>query len=258
MLMCFTDMETLERAAAAWLVGVPQLAVLNAHNFVDRSLRPGDPVENCFFRIRGVDRCFEPASLVHGVVERYALAETAGERLTRAGFVRIGVDHFARPSDTLAAAAREHRVQRNFQGYTVDSADALLGFGASAIGRLPQGYVQNETAIKRYERCVEAGDFATARGVVFSEEDRLRGGIIERLMCDMSFSSRALAGQRGDLVRAALSCAAQALAEDRDGFLQRTPDGFIVTELGRPFLRTIAARFDAYLPAQEARHSLAV
>ena len=193
-----------------------------------------------------------------GVVERYAMAEAAGDKLTRAGFARIGVDHFALPSDSLAATAREHRVQRNFQGYTVDSADALLGFGASAIGRLPQGYVQNETAIKRYERCIEAGDFATARGVAFSDEDRLRGGIIERLMCDMSFSSGALAGQRADLARAALSCAAQALAEDRDGFLQRTPDGFVVTELGRPFLRTIAARFDAYLTRQEARHSLAV
>jgi len=193
-----------------------------------------------------------------GVVERYAMAEAAGDKLTRAGFVRIGVDHFALPSDALATAARQHRVQRNFQGYTVDPADALLGFGASAIGRLPQGYVQNETAIKRYERCVEAGELATVRGVAFSEEDRLRGEIIERLMCDMRFSSRALQGQRADLARAALSCAAQALAEDRDGFLQRTPEGFMVTELGRPFLRTIAARFDAYLTAQEARHSLAV
>lgn len=193
-----------------------------------------------------------------GVVERYGLAEAAGERLTRAGFERIGVDHFALPSDTLAAAAREHRVQRNFQGYTVDPADALLGFGASAIGRLPQGYVQNEAAIMRYQRSVDAGDFATARGVAFSDEDRVRGGLIERLMCDMTFSSRTLQGLRADLARAALSCAAQALAEDRDGFLRQTPDGFVVTELGRPFLRTIAARFDAYLTMQEARHSLAV
>ena len=193
-----------------------------------------------------------------GVVERYRQAEAAGERLTRAGFERIGVDHFALPSDTLAAAARQHRVQRNFQGYTVDPANALLGFGASAIGRLPQGYVQNETAIMRYQRSVDAGDFAIARGVAFSDEDRVRGEIIERLMCDMTFSSRALEGLRADLARAALSCAAQALAEDRDGFLRQTPDGFVVTELGRPFLRTIAARFDAYLTIEEARHSLAV
>jgi oxygen-independent coproporphyrinogen-3 oxidase len=193
-----------------------------------------------------------------GVVERYHLAEAAGERLTRAGFERIGVDHFALPSDTLAAAARQHRVQRNFQGYTVDPADALLGFGASAIGRLPQGYVQNEPAIKRYQRSVEAGDFATARGVAFSEEDCVRGGIIERLMCDMTFSSRTIAGLPAELARGALACAAQALAEDRDGFLRQTPDGFVVTELGRPFVRTIAARFDAYLARQEGRHSLAV
>jgi len=66
-LMCFTDMGTLERAAAAWLIGARQLVVLNAHNFVDRSLRPSHPVENCFFRIQGVDRYFEPESLVLGV-----------------------------------------------------------------------------------------------------------------------------------------------------------------------------------------------
>lgn len=66
-LMCFTDVGTLERAAAAWLVGARQLVVLNAHNFVDRSLRPSHPVENCFFRIRGVDRYFEAESLVLGV-----------------------------------------------------------------------------------------------------------------------------------------------------------------------------------------------
>ncbi len=66
-LMCFTDMGTLERAAAAWLIGSRGLVVLNAHNFVDRSLRPSHPVENCFFRIRGVDRYFDEESLRLGV-----------------------------------------------------------------------------------------------------------------------------------------------------------------------------------------------
>ena len=81
----------------------------------------------------------------------YRQAETAAAMLEDHGYQRVGVDHFARPSDSLAAAAREGRVQRNFQGYTVDPADALIGLGASAIGKLPQGYVQNEPAIAGYQ-----------------------------------------------------------------------------------------------------------
>ena len=193
-----------------------------------------------------------------GVIERYGQAESAAGFLVQAGFERIGVDHFARPTDALAAAAREHRVKRNFQGYTVDPADALIGLGASAIGRLPQGYVQNASAILEYQRRTIGQGLATERGVEFSEDDRVRGEIIERLMCDLVFASAQLHGVRKEIAREILDCARETIDFDKDGFVAPTPDGFRVTEIGRPFVRTIAARFDAYLASARGRHSIAV
>ena len=193
-----------------------------------------------------------------GLVERHAQAETAAAFLVSQGFERIGIDHFARPGDPLADAARAGRLQRNFQGYTVDPADALIGLGASAIGRLPQGYVQNEAAIGQYRRRVETGGLATTRGIALSEEDRVRGHAIERLMCDLAFSAAALRRDFGSLADALAAPAGAIVAEDHDGLVTPTEDGFVVSERGRPFLRSIAARFDSYLAAQAARHSAAV
>jgi oxygen-independent coproporphyrinogen-3 oxidase len=192
-----------------------------------------------------------------GVLERHAQAELAADHLLAAGYERIGIDHFARPSDGLAAAAREGRLQRNFQGYTVDPADALLGLGASAIGKLPQGYVQNEPAIAAWARATKAGGLAAARGIALSPQDRLRGEVIERLMCDLAFSRRRLGGDASE-VAAVIADAEALLAEDEDGFVEETADGFRITGDGRAFLRTVAARFDTYLPKRPTGHSLAV
>ena len=83
---------------------------------------------------------------------------------------------------------------RNFQGYTTDNADALIGIGASAIGRLPQGFVQNAADLGAYGRAIAAGAFATGRGIALSADDRLRGAIIERLMCDFAVDLDTIAG----------------------------------------------------------------
>ena len=199
-----------------------------------------------------------PEDSLAGVVERYRHAEVAAALLVSEGYERIGIDHFALPHDSLAVAARAGTLQRNFQGYTVDPADALIGLGASAIGALPQGYVQNLTATPAYMRGALEGRLLAGRGVALSHEDRIRRGVIERLMCALDFSESALAGAAPDLRRALAAEARAILAEDAYDFLQPTPDGFRVTEAGRPFLRTIAARFDAYLPKRTAKHSLAV
>lgn len=190
-----------------------------------------------------------------GPVERYHQSSFAAERLLEAGYEQIGIDHFARSEDALAKARRDNSLRRNFQGYTVDSADALLGFGASAIGRLPQGYVQNEAAIARYERLIQMQGSAATKGVAFSDEDRLRGYVIEKLMCDFSFSTKDLGGAPRADVSALTALARQAVAMDDDGFLEAREDGFVVTPQGRPFVRNIAAQFDAYLATQRGRHS---
>ncbi len=199
-----------------------------------------------------------PTEALPGVVERHAQAEMAAYWLGLDGYERVGIDHFARSEDVLAAAAREGRLQRNFQGYTVDPSDALIGLGASAIGKLPGGHVQNEPAIAGYQRAIAEQGLAAVRGIAFSAEDRMRGEVIERLMCDLAFDAEAL-GQRFGEAFAPLADSARAIiADDEDGFVEPTPHGFAVTDRGRPFLRAIAAHFDAYLATRPNGHSLAV
>jgi oxygen-independent coproporphyrinogen-3 oxidase len=198
------------------------------------------------------------AAALPGAAERLAQAAAAHETLVERGYVPIGLDHFARPEDRLAAAARTGRLRRNFQGYTTDQADALIGLGASAIGRLPQGFVQNAPDVGGYGRAIGSGRLATARGIALTAEDRLRGRIIERLMCDFSVDLDAViaAGEAGDGFEAELAALAPLATEN----LLRLDDGkrVTMTEQGRPFVRLAAAAFDAYLAKARTRHSIAV
>jgi oxygen-independent coproporphyrinogen III oxidase len=209
-----------------------------------------------------------------GASERMAQMHAAAETLEECGYVPIGLDHFASPSDDLCRATG--RLHRNFQGYTTDPADVLIGLGASSIGRLPQGYVQNAPEIHAYARAIEGGQFATARGFELSDEDRLRAHIIERLMCDLtvdldaeldaahaaqvSYATHCLAMPFGDL-QPSIGFADELAAVDKlsgMGIVQREDRRIYVSEAGRPFVRLIAAAFDAYLPKDRKRHLVAV
>jgi oxygen-independent coproporphyrinogen-3 oxidase len=192
------------------------------------------------------------------VLDRHAHAELAADFLVSHGYERIGIDHFAMPHDSMARAARAGTLRRNFQGYTVDAADALIGLGASSIGRLPQGFVQNIPSIGNYQRRVLAGELATERGVALTREDEVRAAAIEQVMCGLAFSSQALAEQFGADADPVIAEAATIAQDEEDGFVIPRLDGFAISEAGRPFARTIASRFDAYLPKRAARHSLAV
>jgi oxygen-independent coproporphyrinogen-3 oxidase len=190
--------------------------------------------------------------------ERFEQAQAATARILAAGYAAIGFDHFARPDDSLAVAARQGRLHRNFQGYTADSAAALIGFGASAIGRLPQGYVQNTVATGVYQRQVEANGTAIARGVAFTADDQMRSYAIERLLCDFSLSRADLQARFGESARSLLREMAEVAARDTDGLMAFDGDRLTVTSRGRPFVRSIAAGFDAYLLEGGARYSIAV
>jgi oxygen-independent coproporphyrinogen-3 oxidase len=181
-----------------------------------------------------------------GVVERFAQANRLAHMLTAAGYQRIGLDHFARAGDPLASGP----VARNFQGYTTDQADALIGLGASAIGRLPEGYLQNCVPAADYERRIAERGLATARGVRLTEGDRMRAFVIERLMCDLAFPAAELDRRFGAAAAPLLDEARALLEADRDRLVERDGEGFRITERGRPFVRSIAACFDAYLDAE--------
>jgi oxygen-independent coproporphyrinogen-3 oxidase len=185
------------------------------------------------------------------VVERYAQSRRIARRLEASDYVRIGLDHFAKPGDPLARGP----VHRNFQGYTTDSASALLGIGASAIGRLPQGYVQNAVAAGDYIRRIRDCGLAAARGIELSMDDRVRAYVIERLMCDGTFSRSDIERRFGAAAGPVLADAELLVQSDQGGLVAATADGFRVTEAGRPFVRTICACFDAYMGTEGARYS---
>ncbi|MGQ3209616.1 MAG: oxygen-independent coproporphyrinogen III oxidase [Shinella sp.] len=193
-----------------------------------------------------------------GVVARFGQMQMAAEMLVAAGYEAIGIDHFALPADRLAIAARNGTLRRNFQGYTDDAADALIGLGASSIGQLPQGYIQNMPATGDYLRRVGEGGLAVVRGYSFTAEDRARAWVIERVMCDFGFSFAALAARYPDLAGAIRSEALRFVASDKDGLCRIEGDRFVLTVTGRPFARMVAAVFDAHLSSGRGRHSIAV
>ena len=193
-------------------------------------------------------------AVLPGLSERLEQAQVASETLESLGYQAVGLDHFALPADELSLAARERRLRRNFQGYTVDDADALIGLGASAIGRLPQGFVQNAPDLAGYTRAIAAGRFATVKGLTLSADDRLRGDVIERLMCDLALDLDKFGGGATQFTGEIKALAP--LAEQ--GLLTIEGSRITVTPSGRPYVRIAAAAFDTYLAASQQRHSVAV
>ena len=190
--------------------------------------------------------------------ERWRQAEAAAKVLGEAGYIAVGLDHFSAPHDPLAQALERGRLRRNFQGYTVDEARVLLGFGASAIGDVGGGYVQNTASIGGYVKTIAAGRLGTARGIALSADDRLRRGIIERLMCDLTVDL----GRHCRAFGASTSLLGREVAALRpmidDGLVELRGYEVRVTERGRPLIRVVASIFDQYLEKGAGRHSPAV
>ena len=187
---------------------------------------------------------------------RFAHSRAIADALVAAGYVEIGLDHFALPDDPLARAAGAGALHRNFQGYTTDDAEVLIGFGASAIGRAQQGFVQNEVRIPDYQRALDQGRLPVARGYRYSGEDRLRAEIIERLMCDHRVDV-------ADICRS-FRAAPEKLLESAS-LRELAADGLVAIDGGRvtlmpharPLVRSVAAAFDEHLAAAQ-RHSRAI
>jgi oxygen-independent coproporphyrinogen-3 oxidase len=149
-------------------------------------------------------------------------------------------------------------MHRNFQGYTEDDATALIGFGASAIGELPQGYTQNAAPIHDYKRRIGAGRLATVRGIAVTPEDRIRRAVIERLMCDLAVDLAELCARHQRPVESFDDEIELMRAFARDGLLSLEGRTIRVHEEARPLLRSICAAFDHRLREGPGRHSSAV
>ncbi|WFU80327.1 oxygen-independent coproporphyrinogen III oxidase [Bradyrhizobium sp. CIAT3101] len=166
--------------------------------------------------------------------------------LVAAGYRQVGLDHFALPEDELVLEQKAGRLRRNSLGYSADTCRTLIGLGPSAIGRLENGYVQNEATAGSYSRQIRAGRLATFKGCCLTPEDRVRSAIIERLMCDLEADVPAICAAHGfDPIPILDSAERLALLAD-DGIVD-IKDGLIRVRREHRFLiRCVAAAFDAY------------
>lgn len=166
---------------------------------------------------------------------RFDQARLGYRRLTAAGYIPVGFDHFARADDSLAVAAREGRVNRNFQGFTEDDTPVLLGFGASAISKFPDLIVQNDKRSGPYRDLVEAGQLAVARGVRVDAKEQRRARHIRDLLCN----------GRAHLDAGELAPVRSALSDfEGRGIVAWDDRTLVIRDCGLPYARHVAARFD--------------
>jgi oxygen-independent coproporphyrinogen-3 oxidase len=199
-----------------------------------------------------------PESTLPDLRARFRHQQLAADMLIDAGYLRVGLDHFARPGDGLTVALERREVRRNFQGYTTDPAQTLIGFGASAIGRLPQGYVQNSVPVPQWRAALNEGRLPTARGIALTGEDRLRAEIIERLMCDGMVDLEEVAAAHHAHPSVVAPDLPRLVSLESDGLVRRCGDKIELTPRGRPFVRSVCAVFDRYLTDGPAKHARAI
>lgn len=189
-----------------------------------------------------------------GPQERFAMTELVREKLVAAGYAAIGIDHFARPDDRLALALRNHDLHRNFQGYTDDPSQTILGFGLSAISSFEGAYAQNTTDAPAYRAALAKGEFPVARGCALSEDDIARRDLIQTLMC---YGEVDLSIHAGILFSLPRTLPALAVLQ-QDGLVELGEEYLRITDKGRPFTRVVAACFDPYYEEKPDRHAKAV
>jgi oxygen-independent coproporphyrinogen-3 oxidase len=193
-----------------------------------------------------------------GVRERYAQATTIERELNAHGYASIGLDHFALETDELTRAAKAGTMRRNFQGYTTDVSDALLAFGASAIGEFPQGFVQSARDTLEWSQRIDRNESPVTRGLATTEEDRMRAEVIERLMCDLSVDPSAIAARHGFDASIFADVAEKLEPAVAAGIAEVSGDRISVPAKHRLFLRTVAAAFDTHFVSAPNRHAKAV
>lgn len=190
--------------------------------------------------------------------DKLAILALAIEKLAAAGYVYIGMDHFAKPTDELAAAQRARKLHRNFQGYSTQPDRDLFAFGISAIGKVGGAYIQNVKTLDEYYVKLDAEALPVLRGVEMAGDDFLRRDVIQKLMCNFDLDFAEIERLYGIDFHQTFAPELAALAPlAADGLLEIGPDRLQVTARGRLLVRTIAMNFDRYLreAQQKAKYS---
>jgi oxygen-independent coproporphyrinogen III oxidase len=179
---------------------------------------------------------------------RMSMQEFILETLEGVGYVHIGMDHFAKPEDSLVRAQRNKSLWRNFQGYTTHRNADIYAFGASAISQTETTYAQNEKRVATYQKKIDRGELATERGYRLSRDDRIRRDVITGLMCDLELTKEKISCRWSIDFDTYFADSLKAVVPlEQDGLVKVSETGLQVSPLGRLFLRNIAMCFDAYL-----------
>ncbi|HMD60595.1 MAG TPA: oxygen-independent coproporphyrinogen III oxidase [Opitutaceae bacterium] len=267
----------LNRQAVAWLraagfrsvsvdliYGLPKQTASSFGRTIDEVLTLGPDRLSVFSYahvpwIKPAQRVFEARGDLPAPEEKLAMAGVAHERLTRAGYVDIGLDHFARPDDELSVAQRSGTLQRNFQGYSTAAGASLYGFGVSSISSTADSYRQNFKTLGEWRAALDEGRLPVERALILTEEDRRRRVLIMGLMCDRRLDYAALSAALGVDVALEYAKEISGLADlEADGLLVRTAEGIEVLPRGVALLRVIAMRFDATFVPGAGRHAQTV
>jgi oxygen-independent coproporphyrinogen-3 oxidase len=184
------------------------------------------------------------------------ILQRVGSILTEAGYVFIGMDHFAKPNDELAVAQREGKLYRNFQGYSTHSDCDLVGLGVTAIGRVGDVFIQNSKELEDYQARVQADRLPVFRGVQLDTDDRLRGAVITQLICHFELLFASIEQRYSIVFKNYFSDEMQQLmVMEQDGLLTVTQDGIFVKAAGRLLIRNICMVFDKYLAQKQQQFS---
>jgi oxygen-independent coproporphyrinogen-3 oxidase len=184
--------------------------------------------------------------------EKFRIFRAGLERFLDAGYLYIGMDHFARPGDELATAQQNRTLHRNFQGYTTKAGADLYGMGVSAISSIGEAYAQNRKEVPAYQDTVTSRGIATMRGYRLSPDDVIRRAVIGRLLCHTVIPKREVEREFSISFDEYFAAELDRLEERRaEGLVELAPGEIRVTPLGRIFIRNVAMVFDRYLHEQQ-------
>jgi oxygen-independent coproporphyrinogen-3 oxidase len=178
------------------------------------------------------------------------------EQLTDAGYIFIGMDHFAKPDDELSIALKEKKLYRNFQGYSTNAGTDLYAMGITSISQLKNIYAQNYKTEKEYYKSLDDGIIPTVKGYKLSEDDHIRSEVIMRLMCDFELDFKSIEEKYNinfeNYFAKGLNSTEGGLGEmQNDGLVEMSDTGILVKDMGRLLIRNIAMNFDGYIERKE-------
>ncbi|NOX91982.1 MAG: oxygen-independent coproporphyrinogen III oxidase [Gammaproteobacteria bacterium] len=234
------------------IYGLPHQTVESFATTVDKIIAAG-PDRLSVFNYAHLPEMFKPQRRINedelpSASEKLDILQDTNERLIKAGYVYIGMDHFAKPDDELAVAQREHTLYRNFQGYSTHADCDLIGLGVTSIGKVGNTFSQNHKTLEAYYESIDAGQLAVYRGLELDDDDLLRSEVITRLICHFSLRPAEIE-QRFGINFAGYF--AQELEElqtmANDGLLKMTDEVIDIAPAGRLLIRNVCMVFDKYL-----------